>query len=68
MDIRELAEFAEAAEPLIEQLKIDEGFVAGTPYKDTEGYLTIGYGTLIENGLTNFESELLLLVRAVGHD
>ena len=63
MDIRELAEFAEAAEPLIEQLKEDEGFSA-KPYKDTEGYLTIGYGTLIENGLTRFESQLLLLFRA----
>ena len=63
MDIRELAEFAEAAAPLIERLKVDEGF-EGKPYKDTLGYLTIGYGTLIENGLSTFESELLLLVRA----
>ena len=63
MDIRELAEFAEAARPLIEQLKDDEGFEE-KPYKDTLGYLTIGYGTLIENGLSKFESELLLLVRA----
>lgn len=32
---------------LIEQLKKDEGFV-GYAYSDTRGYLTIGYGTLID--------------------
>ena len=63
MDIRELAEFAEAAEPLIDRLKPDEGLVL-TPYKDDLGFLTIGYGTLLENGLSEFECYLLLLVRA----
>ena len=30
------------------------------PYKDSEGLLTIGYGTLIEDGLSTEEASLLL--------
>ena len=65
MDIRELADFADRARPLIDrdQLKPDEGLVL-TPYKDHLGFLTIGYGTLLENGLSEFECYLLLLIRA----
>ena len=43
----------------IDSLKRDEGFMA-KPYKDSEGLLTIGYGTLIEEGITKEEAELLL--------
>ena len=43
----------------IDGLKRDEGFVA-KPYKDSEGLLTIGYGTLIEDGITKEEAGLLL--------
>ena len=41
----------------IDSLKSDEGFVAKT-YKDSEGLLTIGYGTLIEDGITKEEGVL----------
>lgn len=47
------------ADKFIEQLKADEGFRA-KPYRDTEGLLTIGYGTLLEDGITESEAELLL--------
>ena len=43
----------------IDDLERDEGFVA-KPYKDSEGLLTIGYGTLIEDGITKEEARLLL--------
>lgn len=42
---------------LIEHIKEEEGF-SGTPYKDTLGYPTIGYGTKLP--LTKEEGELLL--------
>lgn len=52
---------------LIEQLKFEEGSVKKgalhIPYKDHLGYLTIGYGTLIDKnigGLTEEEAEYLL--------
>lgn len=45
---------------LIEQLKRHEGF-RGTPYKDTVGKLTIGYGrNLDDRGITPKEAEKLL--------
>ncbi len=44
---------------LFADLKRDEGFES-KPYRDTEGKLTIGYGTLIEDGITEEEAELLL--------
>ena len=44
---------------IIDDLKRDEGFRA-KPYHDSEGKLTIGYGTLIEDGLSEEEAELLL--------
>ena len=40
-------------------IKRDEGFRA-RPYRDSEGLLTIGYGTLIEDGISEAEAELLL--------
>lgn len=45
---------------LIEHIKEEEGF-RGTPYKDTLGYLTIGYGTKLP--LDEAEAELLLTHR-----
>lgn len=45
---------------LIEHIKEEEGF-RGTPYKDTLGYLTIGYGTKLP--LDEAEAELLLIHR-----
>jgi lysozyme len=44
---------------IIAQLKRDEGYNP-KPYKDSLGKLTIGYGTLIENGLDQEECEWLL--------
>ena len=41
---------------LLEDLKRDEGF-SSLPYRDTEGLLTIGYGTLIQNGISEEEAE-----------
>ena len=47
---------------LLESVKKNEGFRA-EPYKDHLGYLTIGYGTLLENGITKEEAEALLKIR-----
>lgn len=47
---------------LIHDLKCDEGF-SSQVYTDSLGLLTIGYGTLIEYGITREEAELLLLYR-----
>ena len=47
---------------LLADLKRDEGFRA-RPYRDSEGLLTIGYGTLIETGITEAEAETLLASR-----
>ena len=44
---------------LIEEVKREEGFVAKV-YLDTKGKQTIGYGTLLEDGITEAEAELLL--------
>jgi len=44
---------------IIAQLKRDEGYNP-KPYKDSLGKLTIGYGTLIEDGLDQEECEWLL--------
>ena len=48
---------------VIDDLKRDEGFRA-KPYRDSEGLLTIGYGTLIEDGITEEEAGILLGHRA----
>lgn len=44
---------------IIDQLKRDEGYNP-KPYRDSLGKLTIGYGTLIEDGLDQEECEWLL--------
>ena len=46
----------------IAALKRFEGFSAKA-YRDSEGLLTIGYGTLIEYGISREEAELLLVHR-----
>ena len=60
--LRRLADFAEATEDLTKQLEVDEGFME-KPYDDTEGFLTIGHGILLEHGISEFESRMLLLSR-----
>ena len=47
---------------LIEEIKKDEGFSA-TPYRCPANKLTIGYGTNIEDGISEAEAELLLSFR-----
>ena len=47
---------------LLADLKRDEGF-RSRPYRDSEGLLTIGYGTLIEEGITEDEAATLLASR-----
>lgn len=49
-------------EEVIKLLKKSEGFRA-KPYKDPKGHLTIGYGTLLERGLSKEEAEALLRIR-----
>ena len=44
---------------LAKDLKRDEGF-RSKPYHDSEGYLTIGYGTLLKKGISKEEAGLLL--------
>ncbi len=44
---------------LVERIKREEGFRAGI-YLDHKGNRTIGYGTLLEEGITEAEAELLL--------
>ena len=45
-------------EQILEDLKRDEGF-SFAPYRDTEGHLTIGYGTKIER-ISREEAQYLL--------
>lgn len=50
---------------LLTHLKKEEGF-SSVPYEDSEGLLTIGYGTLIDparGGITKAEAEFLLRSR-----
>ncbi|MDE0332795.1 MAG: glycoside hydrolase [Nitrospinae bacterium] len=44
---------------LVEEIKREEGFV-GKVYLDGKGKKTIGYGTLLEDGISEAEAELLL--------
>ena len=46
-------------EDLIDDIKREEGFV-GKVYLDGKGKKTIGYGTLLEDGISEAEAELLL--------
>ena len=48
---------------LLEDLKRDEGY-SPTLYKDTEDKWTIGYGTLIQDGVYQEEAEFMLNFRA----
>lgn len=45
---------------MLDIIKIYEGFVS-TPYKCPAGFLTIGYGTNIEVGISKAQAECLLL-------
>lgn len=47
---------------VLEDIKRDEGFKA-TPYRDTAGLWTIGYGTNIDSGISHEEAEFLLRSR-----
>lgn len=49
-------------EQLIQTLQEEEGFSA-TPYTDTEGKLTIGYGLNLDVGITEEEAAMLLGMR-----
>ena len=44
---------------LVETLKAEEGYRA-KPYRDSRGVLTIGYGTNIQEGITQAEADQLL--------
>ena len=44
---------------LVAEIKREEGFVP-VVYLDTKGKKTIGYGTLLEDGISEAEAELLL--------
>ena len=48
--------------PLVERLKVEEGFRAHA-YRDTERVLTIGYGTNLDQGITEPEGAYLLRAR-----
>lgn len=43
----------------VEEIKREEGFVP-VVYLDSKGKKTIGYGTLLEDGISEAEAELLL--------
>ena len=51
-------------EELIEEIKREEGFVP-VVYLDGRGKKTIGYGTLLEDGISEAEAEMLLRHRLV---
>lgn len=43
----------------LDDLRVDEGLRL-TPYRDTRGVLTIGYGINLDQGITRVEAEMLL--------
>ncbi len=47
------------ADELIEEIKREEGFMP-VVYMDSKGKKTIGYGTLLEDGISQAEAEMLL--------
>ena len=53
---------ARLTDAFVERLKTEEGFRA-KPYRDTRGFLTIGYGTNLAEGITKPEAETLLRSR-----
>lgn len=52
---------------VLDELKRDEGLNL-IPYKDSRGLLTIGYGTLLANGITEPEASFLLSSRLQASD
>ena len=53
---------ADLPDGLIADLKRDEGY-SPTIYLDSEGLRTIGWGTLLENGIAEEEAEFMLTFR-----
>ena len=49
-------------EELVEEIEVDEGW-RSLPYNDHLGKLTIGYGTLLEEGIDKTEGKFLMLYR-----
>ena len=49
-------------EEVVERIKQEEGFMPKV-YLDSRGFKTIGYGTLLEDGITREEAEWLLKYR-----
>ena len=47
---------------LLDEIRRHEGFRA-KPYRDTEGKLTVGYGTLLEDGISREEADAMLRIR-----
>ena len=47
---------------LLQNIKEGEGW-RSKPYRDTKGKLTIGFGTLLEDGISKEEGEFLLMHR-----
>ena len=47
---------------LVDTVKQEEGF-RSKPYRDSRGFLTIGYGTNLSIGITPVEGEILLRER-----
>ena len=48
---------------LVARLKTEEGF-RSTPYRDSRGHLTVGYGLNLEAGITETEARAVLAIRA----
>ena len=57
--------FDDAPGLVLNRIMADEGF-RDKPYPDTEGILTIGFGTNIGEGITRREAEFLLRERLAG--
>ena len=52
-----------ALDMAVARLKVDEGFRA-TPYVDTTGHLSVGYGTNLDAGLSESAASALLVAQA----
>lgn len=60
----EQASAAAAVQPLLQRIQREEGF-RSRPYRDSEGVLTIGYGTNLDVGITSSEALFLEQSRLV---